>query len=810
MRLALTFFWCALTLGGLTAGCVNSKPPAQLSEGCLLNTDCAAPLVCAFQRCHQQCTEDRDCQKAPYIRCVRSDEGTFKVCLLPEDYGPARCVRNSDCPVDLICMADGVCRVACVTDRDCTSDTLCVNGGCGRSDEVDAGLLLGGPPGDGGLRCLRNSDCTGGLVCLQGSCALECVNDRDCAVGDVCDLTLSRCVRRAGSSDGGGGADGGLACRFNSDCPANLFCRDGQCLPECVTGRDCEASLYDCCLAGRCARGPVCTQGGFDGGTFDAGSSDAGRCLNDLQCDNRVACDGIERCIGGQCARAPKALCDDENPCTVDLCTESGPSCSYQTLAAPDVDGDGHYPRECGGTADDCDDTRNDVYPGALERCDAVDNNCNGAIDENTWSERPNSRGPVWSQQTYFTQPGAPSWVRAGNAIDVVLSGDRQPGTVDGFALSPVDLAWQAGPTPLLRSRTPWNRCQIVDGQRFSRARVAESPTQLLTTTIGLWTTDDGSGCCPPGSSWSSDSWLVRSEPDFQRPDAGVLFSQYLTGCSSTFTLPSFSVASDVTAVFVPPRNHWRLFYWDGHAGPSSTLTLYTTTLSLSGQVGVQRAVLTTPFTSALYSHRSLVVPRVTPQGVLLAWTQPTLPASGVFTDRHLRYALFDFDFTAPLWGPVGDPARFAVFGVAVDGDVATFLVEGAQGLLETLAVSVLDGGVQRATAVGLPNMYVYEGNDLFELDPSRRPALAPINGGYAVAVVRRPAATGAPSVLSFAWQPAADGGTSNRFDLPLPGVPSAVELVPLGPKRLGALWVQGTSDGGPGPLTKTLFECGP
>lgn len=30
----------------------------------------------------------------------------------------------------------------------------------------------------------------------------------------------------------------------------------------------------------------------------------------------------------------------------------------------------------------DCDDTRNDTYPGALEFCDAIDNNCNGQIDE--------------------------------------------------------------------------------------------------------------------------------------------------------------------------------------------------------------------------------------------------------------------------------------------------------------------------------------------------------------------------------------------------------------------------------------------
>ena len=41
----------------------------------------------------------------------------------------------------------------------------------------------------------------------------------------------------------------------------------------------------------------------------------------------------------------------------------------------PDNDGDG-YPE-----SEDCDDTRDDVYPGAQERCDGVDQDCDGTID---------------------------------------------------------------------------------------------------------------------------------------------------------------------------------------------------------------------------------------------------------------------------------------------------------------------------------------------------------------------------------------------------------------------------------------------
>jgi hypothetical protein len=44
-----------------------------------------------------------------------------------------------------------------------------------------------------------------------------------------------------------------------------------------------------------------------------------------------------------------------------------------------DADDDGHMAMSCGG--DDCDDENPDVYPGAVEACDGVDENCDGNAD---------------------------------------------------------------------------------------------------------------------------------------------------------------------------------------------------------------------------------------------------------------------------------------------------------------------------------------------------------------------------------------------------------------------------------------------
>ena len=82
----------------LAAACTSDDPPlAKLAEGCLINSDCNAPLVCAFQRCHNACESTRDCP--PGLRCVASD-GPLHVCQLEEE---RICLYNSDCPEGQVC-----------------------------------------------------------------------------------------------------------------------------------------------------------------------------------------------------------------------------------------------------------------------------------------------------------------------------------------------------------------------------------------------------------------------------------------------------------------------------------------------------------------------------------------------------------------------------------------------------------------------------------------------------------------------------------------------------------------------------------
>ena len=108
-------------------------------------------------------------------------------------------------------------------------------------------------------------------------------------------------------------------------------------------------------------------------------------CFVDEDCEPQNSC-LPQRCEEQRCVEHP-IECVDDDPCTRDACEERTGECSFEPLTA-DADGDGHRrplpgfrPGEPGACGDDCNDASAVASPDGVERCDGLDNDCDGVID---------------------------------------------------------------------------------------------------------------------------------------------------------------------------------------------------------------------------------------------------------------------------------------------------------------------------------------------------------------------------------------------------------------------------------------------
>lgn len=230
--------------------------------------------------------------------------------------------------------------------RPCQRDRDCLPGAC------RAGICH--PPGDGGLPADLGRD------------PVDAASDGD---------DTGPTIRDAAAADGAA-ADGGPACRYDTDCPIPFICsRRGECIPQCVEDRDCPQGQLchhggcrspggpcleaqeclpgevchlrrcrpepECMLAGDCPDGQRCLDGTCQpgGAAPDAGVEprpDAGD--DDPLCPPRPGvygelCHCAAQCSSGLCldtglvGRAPSctATCSLRDPCPgIDLCVPLG------------------------------------------------------------------------------------------------------------------------------------------------------------------------------------------------------------------------------------------------------------------------------------------------------------------------------------------------------------------------------------------------------------------------------------------------------------------------------------------------------
>ncbi len=101
----------------------------------------------------------------------------------------------------------------------------------------------------------------------------------------------------------------------------------------------------------------------------------AALCTRDEDCDDGSFCNGAERCDPSRADASARGCVTGSPPCADAPCLETEGRCGGD---CEDADGDGHEAEACGG--DDCDDADPTRFPGAAEVCDAEhDEDCDPA-----------------------------------------------------------------------------------------------------------------------------------------------------------------------------------------------------------------------------------------------------------------------------------------------------------------------------------------------------------------------------------------------------------------------------------------------
>lgn len=274
-----------------------------------------------------------------------------------EDAGaacPGGCDDGVACTVDRC--EDGSCRHApddgmCPAEERCNPVLGCVPFRCTRDAECDDGLYCNGAEtcdpeaGDGETGCVAGEpvDCDDGAACTA----------------DRCDEELDRCVSE----------------------PDDAVCDDGV---------DCTVDRCD-----------------------PAGEADERGCVieaDDAFCDGFCIMGGVCNpsvgCVGGT-----ERDCREGDPCTADTCNEAAAMCEHELR---DEDGDSFGTASafgseglvsCDGT--DCDDGDDQQYPGATERCNGEDDDCDMTVDEGCTAGAPDDCGSA--QEIVLSDAGAGS-----------------------------------------------------------------------------------------------------------------------------------------------------------------------------------------------------------------------------------------------------------------------------------------------------------------------------------------------------------------------------------------------------------------
>jgi hypothetical protein len=281
---------------------------------------------------------------------VVCDDGLY--CNGVETCGTAGCESGAavDCNDGVPCTLDSCDESADRCDNT-PNDAIC-----------DDGLYCNGAEscGSGGCDPGAPPSCPGGQCSEPLDQCVECLQDEDCAPGELCNVSIGVC-------------EPAPDCFVDEDCDDGLFCNGAE---WCQGGQCRSGTIIDC------DDGVACTVDSCNEATDSCDNTP-----NHTVCDDGLYCNGTEACGAAGCESGAAVDCNDGVPCTLDSCNESSDSCDNTPNHM--VCDDGLYcngVEACGsggcesGTAVDCDDGVACTVDSCNESSDGCDNTPNHMV----------------------------------------------------------------------------------------------------------------------------------------------------------------------------------------------------------------------------------------------------------------------------------------------------------------------------------------------------------------------------------------------------------------------------------------------
>lgn len=361
--------------GDPVAGCTQATAPitCEADTDCPENATCdtdAGECVCdegyiqegeeCVEDTTEGCTEDADCPENATCdtdsgECVCDDGYTMEDGVCVED--ATDLCADVDCPENATCNAEtGECECdegyvmdgeECIEEPECTEDADCDDGvacngaeTCGDDGACVAGedqcgdeatcnadadtcecnddTLVYDPETSSCVACVADADCDDGItcngteMCVEGACT---AGEDQCGDEATCNPDADTCVCDDGVSYWHEASETCVACL------TDLHCDDGQAcngLETCVDNA-CEAGTpIDCGDNATCSDPDgtcVCDEGYH---MDDMSGLCVANCTGDVECDDGLACNGLETCVDGVCTAGEALICEDDNAYCLD------------------------------------------------------------------------------------------------------------------------------------------------------------------------------------------------------------------------------------------------------------------------------------------------------------------------------------------------------------------------------------------------------------------------------------------------------------------------------------------------------------